>query len=756
MAIPPNNSQPNNASFEEQRDILREINAELGNQVNVLRESSKAYSSLESIARQFQNNEEGISKLSEKQLEKLKQKATESVRELARNAQRLKQEKQLTDLSEAALNARQDLTNEQKSLLRGLREGFQIESEFLSNVEAQVAAQKKINEQVGLTGKLLKGVSKIPVIGEFLDAEEALEAANEAAANGANKLQVMGAAAKSLGKSLITNVTDPLTIATKLIDSFMQADKLTGELAKNLGITFNEASKTRQEFASVANLSMDSNVTVKGLQESLAAVNNELGTSANLSNEELMTMTKLNKQAGISLETQAKLSTIAKATGQEYEDFVASFQGAAKAAKFQAGASINTKKLMTDMANVSNRTKLSIQGGADGLAKAAVSAKLMGSDLDKVAGIADQLLDFESSIENELSAQLLTGKDINLETARQAALNNDLATVAEEITKQAGSAAEFSQMNRIQQEAIAKAVGMNADQLADTLVEQEALKAVGHDLNDQEKQAFEAAKEKYGLEKASKMLKDEGINQLLEEQSNQEKFAAVTEKLQEVFVQIGDALMPIFTMLGDIATTIMPAINFLVAPLVEGFSLVGQAISGFIEHLKEGKGYAIALAGVLGLLAAPLIASAIGAIFSTFAMIPLGLGIPLAGVAVAGLISLLAKGDGAAKSMKDGVIDSKGGMVVSGEKGSIQLDKQDSIVAGTNLFGGGKKSSGGGGGADVSAIVNAISELRRDVNALANRPVNVAIDGKKVIEATTGAQPNTAGDESRKNSYQIS
>jgi hypothetical protein len=37
--------------------------------------------------------------------------------------------------------------------------------------------------------------------------------------------------------------------------------------------------------------------------------------------------------------------------------------------------------------------------------------------------------------------------------------------------------------------------------------------------------------------------------------------------------------------------------------------------------------------------------------------------------------------------MKDGVIGPGGEMVVSGPKGSIQLDKDDSIIAGTNLFG---------------------------------------------------------------------
>jgi hypothetical protein len=49
----------------------------------------------------------------------------------------------------------------------------------------------------------------------------------------------------------------------------------------------------------------------------------------------------------------------------------------------------------------------------------------------------------------------------------------------------------------------------------------------------------------------------------------------------------------------------------------------------------------------------------------------------------------------------------------------------------------------------MAAVISAI-------NSLANRPINVSIDGKKVIEATTGANPNTTGDESRKNSYKMS
>ena len=39
------------------------------------------------------------------------------------------------------------------------------------------------------------------------------------------------------------------------------------------------------------------------------------------------------------------------------------------------------------------------------------------------------------------------------------------------------------------------------------------------------------------------------------------------------------------------------------------------------------------------------------------------------------------------------MIGPDGEMVVSGPKGSIQLDKDDSIIAGTNLLGGDKKSN---------------------------------------------------------------
>ena len=108
----------------------------------------------------------------------------------------------------------------------------------------------------------------------------------------------------------------------------------------------------------------------------------------------------------------------------------------------------------------------------------------------------------------------------------------------------------------------------------------------------------------------------------------------------------------------------------------------------------------------------------------------LGIGIAaiVAGIAVGGAAySQMSKKNKqtAKQGMKDGVIGPDGGMIVSGKKGSIQLDKQDSIIAGTNLGG----NSGGGMGSEK--LMQKIDKLI----SIVEKGGNVYMDGSKVGEA---------------------
>jgi hypothetical protein len=256
-------------------------------------------------------------------------------------------------------------------------------------------------------------------------------------------------------------------------------------------------------------------------------------------------------------------------------------------------------------------------------------------------------------------------------------------------------------------------------------------------------------------EEAAKKLGDDQLALQFEQQSNAEKFAQTIEHVKEMFVSIVDGPMgTILNMLG----TMMQNAGFVYTI----FGLIATLMTG---NMLIGLGKMIAQLGIaLGLSTARAIAEVTAAEALTLGVATVAIVGGLA--AVGGLMySMMSKGDDIMSPAPGGT--GYGKRTLLGPEGAIQLNDKDTVIAGTNLFGNdvasqpGKATQMGGKGeikigGDSSSVVNAIMELRKDVNALANRPISVAIDGKKVIEATTGAQPNTQGDENRKNSYKMS
>jgi hypothetical protein len=115
----------------------------------------------------------------------------------------------------------------------------------------------------------------------------------------------------------------------------------------------------------------------------------------------------------------------------------------------------------------------------------------------------------------------------------------------------------------------------------------------------------------------------------------------------------------------------------------------------------------------------------------------LGLGIPaiLAGIAAgaAALIGIM--------NIGDGMIDPKGGLVVSGEKGTYKLDKNDYVVAGTDL--GKKQNPGGGGGGgggsvsiDMAPVVAELQNVKAVLNQILSKEGTVEMDSTKVGTTT--------------------
>jgi hypothetical protein len=301
-------------------------------------------------------------------------------------------------------------------------------------------------------------------------------------------------------------------------------------------------------------------------------------------------------------------------------------------------------------------------------------------------------------------------------------------------------------MNVIQQEAIAKAVGMERNELAQSLIDKEALAKIGFKDAAAAKAKYDELRKTMTAQEAAAKLGDDELAKQYEQQSNAEKFAQAMERVKEIFVSIVDG--PMSAILDGLSVMLSSTkIIYGITGLLAGI-YAGKLVGGIVQTI--GKIMLMTAANTANAAAATAGATAV----SFGAILP----VILASVgAVAGLLASFTADD--LMSAPPGY----GKRTLLGPEGAIQLNDKDTIIAGTNLFGDDVKSSPGkstemagkgaikiqsGGGNDTAAIISAI-------NALASRPINVSIDGKKVIEATTGAQPATTGDETRKNSYQM-
>jgi hypothetical protein len=566
--------------FKGQYDLNVAINAELKKGYDTVSLATKAQSKLTDITQKLKYDQQEISKLNRKQLLDIQDKQKAAVQDLKDQAERLTKEKigakftgQITEDTIERLRFLGKINQQEEAILRAAADGFKVAKDTDYLLIQRIQKEERIEELMGLGGVALKGIeqslNKIGLGGlasalgvdsaleKMRELAEEIEKASGATLSFADKIKVLKVGFGEVKDQLAESLTDPLAIgtflATQITDAFLSLDKSTGELAKNFGISYRAASGLSNDLNSAANNSYLLNINTQGLTEAFITLNNQFGTFAQISEEALTTFTRLTKEAGLSAESAGMLFRTTVLTGKEVEATTQEFLGEASALAATNGIALNQKQILEEVKNTSQATLLSLGGQPAKIAEAIVQAKLLGVNLQQVEGIASSLLEFESSISSELEAELLTGKQLNLERARLAAINNDLATVAEEIAKQVGTAAEFTQMNVIQQEALAKSVGMTREDLAKSLIEREALVKLSGVEGKTAQERFNNLVKEVGLEEAKKRLGDETLANQLAGQSVQERFTASIEKLKEIFVSLAEPLMPVLDIFAEIA-----------------------------------------------------------------------------------------------------------------------------------------------------------------------------------------------------------
>jgi hypothetical protein len=295
----------------------------------------------------------------------------------------------------------------------------------------------------------------------------------------------------ALGKLILTDqrVAQALLIK-QLVSGYESVSETFGDFRKE-GLTVSQAfHETGIAMSAMFSLS---GASLKENQELMAGFAKSMGDSTKFTKETVVEVGKLAKTLGIGMEQagelQGQLQNIAGATAQSATNTM-EFAGAmAKAAHVAPGA------VMKDIAANSEDIALNTKNGGKDMAVVSVAAHKLGMEMSSLTKMSSGLLDFESSINKQMEASVLLGKEINLDKAREAALNGDVLGATKEMLKNVGGEAEFNKMNVVQRKALAESMGVsvqdlskmvkNQDQLNNLTEEQQAALADGSMTMDQ-------------------------------------------------------------------------------------------------------------------------------------------------------------------------------------------------------------------------------------------------------------------------------
>jgi len=540
---------------------------------------------------------------------------------------RISNSRDLKSLQEKVLIERKNLEQSQRLLIDkattvGLSEkeaatltnvnGLLEEQEGLyQNIEStlsQVIQNEKILEKTtGTLGALTDGFSQglkkagFGALETKLGLGEALQNTKDMVAAGegnVSKIQAAGHLAKQLGSNLMKSLGPIALIALaveQLVVAFKKIDGAAGDTAKELGISYKESLNLVGEMNNVAVLSNDIMVNTEKLVKAQSSLNNMFGTSLQFSGKMAEDFVSIQERLKLSDEAMSSFTKLSLLNGKGLKNNLNIINKTLLEQNRINKTSFSNKQIQEAIGKASSATRLQLRGNTDELVRAAVNAKKLGLEIEDLGKASSALLDFESSISSELEAELLTGKELNLERARLAAINGDNATLAAEMTKQIGTAVDFGKMNVIQQEALAKTFGMGREELAKMLEaqqNQQKLSSLGFkDLNSAQEKYNELLTSGMSKQEAMKAIGDDQLANQLASVSQQEKLSAITERLQELFIGIMEPLMPIIdaimNVIDDVIKPVMKVLGPFAKTIVSSMLKVFEPIGELFGSIKD-------------------------------------------------------------------------------------------------------------------------------------------------------------------------
>ena len=124
-----------------------------------------------------------------------------------------------------------------------------------------------------------------------------------------------------------------------------------------------------------------------------------------------------------------------------------------------------SSQVFEDVADSAQNSALFFGKTADEIGRAAIEMRKLGIGASALQSVAESILDLETSIGKEFELQVLFGKRINLDRARQLAFQRKGVELAQELKRQLGGQFELNKANFAQVQALTSGLGLTQEQI---------------------------------------------------------------------------------------------------------------------------------------------------------------------------------------------------------------------------------------------------------------------------------------------------
>ncbi len=377
-----------------------------------------------------------------------------------------------------------------------------------------------------------------------------------------------------------------LSIYKKVWQTFVQLDEAAADFRKSIGATRSDTVQLEAMARGIAINYAKLGVSAKDVYGSIKDIADALGSSQYATKGVTENMALFQAQLGISTKTSAQflktMAMVGNTTMEAQKDMMFFAQ------HMSAAAGVPLDAVMNDIAEASQESYQFLSRNPLELVKAAVEAKRMGTSLASATKSSSSLLNFTESVKNEMEASVLLGKSINLQKARELAYHRDIRGLNNEILKIA-TETNFENLDPFQQDAIAKALGKSAGEIATMVQSDRERLALQSHMTAKQKEQYKTYQDMLSANASNKKSYEDKAKAELTSLSNQAAMKAITAAWGSIIGQISSAVLPAIA-------TVLTGIAYVIGKISDGFGYVNEKLHGALSWILA---FAGAIYGVI-------------------------------------------------------------------------------------------------------------------------------------------------------------